>query len=178
MRQNGYTLVEVLTVVGIIGIMASLSGPMYAQHVQRARASEAVAVMALARQSERDYRITNHTYYDVGGGNILNALPESVTSGIPTPNDAGVDVDAGVSQYFSNQAFSVDATSPSSARFTNPGVVDFLIIVDGVASVKCSDLITTNCAIQADKAVNVDMEMDNSGRIFVSNDNGTTWRAY
>ena len=177
-EQDGYTLVEVLIVVAIIGILASISGPMFTGHQKRAMASEAIAVMALIRQAQRDYKITNDTYYDVGAGNIPNALPTSVTSGIPTPSNAGVDVDAGVCQYFSNGAFSVDATSPSSAQFTNPGAVDFLVIVNGADSVKCSSSVLTNCAIQADRIANFDLEMDNSGRIYISYDNGSSWRAY
>jgi len=177
-NKKGYTLAEILMVVAIISILASMAGPLYMQHVKRAVASEAVAMIALVRQSLKDYYINSGEYYDVASDHIQNALPDSVTSGVPSPEDAGGDVDAGVAQYFSNHSFTVDATNPSSARFTNPPVVDFLIVVNGADSVACSDVVTSNCAIKATSIADYDLEMDNSGRIFISYDNGTQWRAY
>lgn len=43
MNKCGFTLVEVLTVVVIIGILASIALPKYARTVERARATEAMA---------------------------------------------------------------------------------------------------------------------------------------
>lgn len=178
MKRQGYTLVEVLMVVMLIGILASISGPIYFQQRNRALASEALAMMSLIRQSLRDYHIVSDAYYDIAGGNVHNALPTSVSAGTPTPSTAGADVDAGVAQFFSNHAYSVDATSPSSARFSNPPVVDFLITVNAGDSVACSSSVSTNCAIYAGRVANYDLEMDNSGRIFVSYDNGSHWQLY
>jgi len=146
LNRKGFTLVEVLVVLLIIGILAAVATPLYLQHAKRARASEAVAGMGLIRQAQRDYRINSGTYFDIAlngtTGNIQNPLPTSVTAGVPIPATAGVDVDMEVTQYFSNGAYSVDATdSPTStctivgktppACFANPGVVDFLISVNG-----------------------------------------------
>lgn len=175
---KGYTLVEILIVVSIVAILATISGPAFLQHQKKAVASEAVAAMSLIRQAQRDYHINTDHYYDVTSGNIANGFPTSVTAGTPTPSTAGVDVDVGVSAYFSNQAFTVDATSPTSARFTSPPPVDFLVLVNGAASVKCTSSVVTNCAIKADKVSQYDLEMDNSGRVYVSYDNGTNWQAY
>lgn len=50
----GFTLTEMLTVVLIVGIMASLALPQYRRIIQRARASEAVAMLrVLSDSSER-----------------------------------------------------------------------------------------------------------------------------
>jgi prepilin-type N-terminal cleavage/methylation domain-containing protein len=175
---KGYTLVEVLTVVAIVGILATISGPTYTQHRRRAIASEAVAGITLIRQAARDYRIVSGSYFDVTSNNIQNAYPTSVSAGIPTPSSAGVDVDVEVARYFSNQTYTIDATSPSSGRFSSPPVVDFLISVNGGASVACTSSVVTNCATQAATVSQYDLEMDNSGRIFISYDNGTTWHTY
>ncbi len=178
MKKRGFTLIEILLVVIIIGILASISAPMFLQHQKRAVASESVAAMALVRQALRDYFIVHDTYYDVGAGNIKNALPTSVSAGTPTPSSAGVDVDVNVAKYFSNAAYSIDATSPSSARFTNPPAVDFLITVNGADSVACSSTVQSDCAISPTAVSKMDLEMDNSGRIFVSYDNGSNWTSY
>ncbi len=43
MNKNGFTLIEVLTVVIIIGILTSIALPMYTRAIERSRATEAMA---------------------------------------------------------------------------------------------------------------------------------------
>lgn len=175
MRRAGYTLVEMMIVVGIISLLAMIAVPPYLVHLKRSKALEAVSVMAMIREEMRDYRVNHQTYFDMGGGNIQNALPTSVTGGVPTPTDAGLGLDVGVTQYFSGASYSVDGTSPASARFTSPGPVDFLIQVNGGDSVACG---STECAFNAATVNDYRLEMDNTDRIFVSYDGGTTWSAF
>jgi prepilin-type N-terminal cleavage/methylation domain-containing protein len=177
-KNNGFTLVEISLVVGIIAILATLATPPLLQSIRRSKAAEALATMSLLRQAMKDYHITHNTYFDVASDNIQNGLPTSVAAGLPTPSTAGLEVDMGVTQYFSNAAFSIDATSPASARFTNPGPVDFIITANGSASAACSSTVTTNCALRKADVNNFRLEMDNSARIFISFDSGTTWRGY
>ena len=195
-NKKGFTMVELLVVLVIIAILAAVATPLFLANTQRARVSEAVATMGLIRQAERDFFINRNTYFDIAvdatDGNIQNAVPTTVgTDGAPTPSDAGVTVDIGVSRYFSNQAFSVAArgtsgtgladTDGASNLFTSPAAVDFIVTVNGTSSVACSPTITTNCATNAADVVNFDLEMDNSGRIFVCyNTCGTpaNWSAY
>lgn len=174
-KEIGYTLVEALVVVGMVSALAAISFPPYLQHLRHTRGSEATSTMIMIRQALRDYNINNNAYFDIGSGNIPNNLPTSVVSGVPTPSTAGVEVDTGVTHYFSNNAYSVDATSPSSARFTNPNPVDFVIFVNGASSVACG---SSNCATDAAVVSNYRLEMDNTDRVFISYDNGTNWTRY
>ena len=176
LKKNGFTLIEALIVVAVVALLAALATPGYLQHTRRARASEAIATMSMIRQSLRDYAIYhNGDYYDVGGGNVGNTLPTSVSSGVPAPSTAGVEVDVGIAQYFSTAAFSVDATSPSSTRFTSPGPVDFIISVNGGNSVACG---TSDCALHNTAVSAFRVEMDNTARVFISYDSGTNWSEY
>ena len=56
-NKQGFTMVELLVVLVIVAILAAVATPIYLANVKRSRASEAVATMALIRQSLRDYQI-------------------------------------------------------------------------------------------------------------------------
>ena len=64
-NKKGFTMVEVLVVLVIVAILAAVATPIYLANVQRSRASEAIASMALIRQAERDYVINAANYFDI-----------------------------------------------------------------------------------------------------------------
>ncbi len=63
--QKGFTLVEIMIVVAIIGILASIAIPSYQEYVLRARASAATGALADMRIKMEQYFQDNRTY-DLG----------------------------------------------------------------------------------------------------------------
>jgi type IV pilus assembly protein PilA len=55
-RRQGFTLLELLMVVIIIAILASIALPQYMRVAERTRASEALGVLATMRSSELRYK--------------------------------------------------------------------------------------------------------------------------
>jgi type IV pilus assembly protein PilE len=60
--QKGFTLIELMIVVAIIGILASIVMPNYTEYVNRARATEATSALADMRIRMEQYFQDNRTY--------------------------------------------------------------------------------------------------------------------
>ena len=63
--NRGFTLIELMIVVAIIGIIATIAYPSYKEHIAKAKRADAMSALMLASQAMERYR-TNPPYnYDV-----------------------------------------------------------------------------------------------------------------
>ena len=58
-HQQGFTLIELMIVVAIIGILAAIAIPAYQDFTTRARVSEALALTSAAKAGIAEYRQSN-----------------------------------------------------------------------------------------------------------------------
>ncbi|XOZ33467.1 type IV pilin protein [Halomonadaceae bacterium KBTZ08] len=99
-RSNGFTLIELMIVVAIIGILAAIAYPSYLKYVEDARRSDAqAALMGLASAMER-HRTSNNTY--TGAGSPDTGAPSIYPDEVPKD---------GSPKFYDLTISAVDATS-------------------------------------------------------------------
>ncbi|WP_372778775.1 pilin [Litorivivens sp.] len=89
--QQGFTLIELMIVVAIIGILAAVALPAYQDYTIRAKVSEVVVIASAARTNVAEYYLSQ------------GSMPANT-------NEAGISTDAGQSQYVTNITFATSST--------------------------------------------------------------------
>lgn len=105
-RQAGFTLVELLVVVIIVGVLAGVGIPLLTGQIDRARASEAEAGLGTIRSGLRAFFAENETYV----GATLAGVGINTTAGSPT----GGDLDG---RYFDDGDYSLPSLTLTASTY-------------------------------------------------------------
>jgi len=70
-RQSGFNLIELMIVVGIVGILAAIAYPSYQEYVIKSKRADGMAALMNAAQSMERYKINNYNYNVADLGTIF-----------------------------------------------------------------------------------------------------------
>jgi type IV pilus assembly protein PilE len=116
-RLKGFTLIEVMVVVAILGILAAIALPSYTEYVLRANRSDAKAVLMETSQFLERYYTTNNTY--VGAAVLTAVSPKGATgTGVKYDISFSVTPAAGADVYTLQAAPANSQTDDSCGNLT------------------------------------------------------------
>jgi len=89
-RQHGFSLIELMIVMAIIGILASLALPSYMEYVIRARVSEGLGLIGPAKQHVAEVLQSGQVSPAGYGANFVSPPPTVNTASIAIAASSGV----------------------------------------------------------------------------------------
>ena len=61
-KRNGFTLMELMIVIGIVGVLAAVAVSSYSRYITKGRRSDAINTLAAISMAQERYRSNNSTY--------------------------------------------------------------------------------------------------------------------
>lgn len=78
MGNKGFTLIELVVVIGIIGVLASIAYPAYTDSVNKGRRADAIDTLVNLAGRMEEFYMNNDTY---AGSNVTTLLGSATSSG-------------------------------------------------------------------------------------------------
>lgn len=105
-NQRGFTIVELLIVIVVIGILAAITIVAYNGIQQRARDARVDAALTQVKSTIEMYKIDNGSYPNVCGGADIGCSFSSLSSALVPTYISALPTIAGLSQYVTGSAAS------------------------------------------------------------------------
>jgi type IV pilus assembly protein PilA len=178
LNKKGFSMIELLVVLLIIGILAAVAAPMFLANSVKAKASEAVAAVGTIRSAMRVYAMQH-----AGAGSFADVDGDIYGGAGYTAAATALGVTFNNAKYFSPECYTTTLSATEGAfpanitpPLTATGTVDFVVTADGSRSVQMAAATDGKARNGNDGDLdNIRVKMDNSGVIIYSMDGGANW---
>ena len=92
-KQSGFTLVELMVVVAIVSVLASVATPAYINYINRGRQSSAIEALLRTKMDQQTFWADNNRYANTIG--LLSSFGNSASKAIDTTSGYNVSINAG-----------------------------------------------------------------------------------
>lgn len=105
-KQKGITLIELMIVIVVVSILATIAVPSYQQYVQRSKRVTAEGDLYAFRNAMQRFFAENNTYLGAANGGANTGVPAATTFASQSPVDGG------------NAAYNLTISAATATTFT------------------------------------------------------------
>jgi len=136
-EEKSFTLVELLTVIVIIGVLAALALPRYQFTLEKVKSSEGVQILNVLLKAQKRYFMETGTYKSGSGGSGNPDCPPGTDSSQICPGD--LDVYIPDTKYFT-AAYLYNGDPLAIVYRINNGDVPYLLQVSPNGDTSCAEV--------------------------------------
>ena len=137
-NNQGFTLIELMIVVSIVGILAAVALPAYSEYIARGKRAEAKAALLQADQYMKRFYAANDSYSTNRGGDAV-ALP-STLSRVPSSTTTVATYNISVSASTDGTAYTLTAAPVSTDKCGS-----YTVLQTGIRGVSGATASATEC---------------------------------